>query len=840
MNKFIFSIENQQITQTKFSGGKGSNLARLKEQGFNVPPFFIISSSLYQHIIKINEIDQFIQKAVLEKSVASFNKIQSAILRAEIPEFIIAQIKDSFKNLIQNSGYKAVAVRSSALAEDLQDRSFAGQLESYLDIRDEKQLLEGIKKCWASLWNERVFNYISKIQTEFAPQPIAVIVQQKIPSEFSGVCFTLDPTDAAQQWMMIEAHQGIGAELVAGKTNPFRYRAHRKSLEIKADSTQSVSPLISIDKITELAQTCLKIEKYFGAPQDIEWAFYQNEFYILQSRPITATARKSATLATKLWSNYFFGERFPQPVSPLGWSILKPMIENNAFREPLKFLGFNELARSRITKCFYGRPYTRLEVFQALHSLFPTAYVSADKRQLFYDQPVSLRQSLIKVFKNIFAILKSLISTTDWIPPIHLRNWQRFLNYYCAKIQSLNKLEQQILSDEQLWQLNFQAERLSDRLLQLHRWSITFAELIFHFLIFLIRNWLPRMEADQIVVALHRSIPGNKTVEMNIELWKLSCQLKDNRSLSPGGGWDLLLIATPDWKSFIKKFGHRSTTLDIAAPTFEEDVDYIRNFIQPYLSVTPELSPDITRINFEQQRLHQRQAVFENLSKQPWGFLKRQFLKMLLNWSEQFFLLRENQRHYWHQALAINRRLFLEFGKRWFGDNWLEKSEHVFFLTRKEVEQALSQQKFVSKSEIEKRIIQQQQWQGIQPPAIIDESIPAQLDAKVFDKKLVGIGASPGVVTGQARVLTALQQMAQIQPGEILVVPTTDPGWTPLFGIIKGLVMEVGGVLSHGSIVAREFGIPAVTSVVQATAIIKTGTRVTVDGTEGMVWINDD
>jgi len=831
MNKFILSTQHPDSFKPKFSGGKGANLARLSNNGFNVPPYFILSSSLYDHIIKINKIDQLINKNALHQSIAAYRQIQSKILAAEIPEFIIAQINSAFKNLIQQSVFKTVAVRSSALGEDLQDHSFAGQLETYLNLQDEQQLLEGIKKCWASLWNERAYSYFSKIRDSFFPRSLAVIVQQMIPAEYAGICFTLDPTDVEQDWLMIEAHEGIGADIASGNVNPSRYRVHRKSFKIQAEQS-----LLDERQLVELARTGLKIEQSFRAPQDIEWAIFQDKIYILQSRPITTTVMKQINPAGKLWSSYFFGERFPQPVSPLGWSILKPLIEKNAFREPLHLLGFNELARSRLTKCFYGRPYTKLEIFQALHSLFPTAYVSSDKRKLFYDKSVSLRESLIKIFKNIFPILKSLISTTDWIPPLHLRNWKRFLNYHLEKIQSRQKLDLPILSDEQLWQLNLQAERLSDRLLNLHRWSITFAELIYHFLMFLIRNWLPQMEADQIVIALHRGIPGNKTIEMNIELWNLG---HSNR-FHPPTGWNRFLIATPGWKSFLQKFGHRSTSLDIAVPTFAENVNYIQSLIQPYLSLPRVQSPEKKQINFEQQRANQHRVVSKYLSKQAWGFLKKQFFKILLNWSEQLFLLRENQRHYWHQALAINRKLFLELGRRLVDRGWLENQDHIFFLTRNEVEQALFRQKFVSQLEIESRIKLHQQWHQLQPSAMIDESIPNQFEAKKTSKELVGIGASPGVVTGQARVLTALQETAQIQPGEILVVPTTDPGWTPLFGIVQGLVMEIGGVLSHGAIVAREFGIPAVTSVAQATSRIATGMKITVDGNKGMVWINDD
>jgi phosphohistidine swiveling domain-containing protein len=836
MDKFILSIQNKQIAETKFSGGKGSNLSRLIAAGFNVPPFFSLSASLYQHIVQINSIDEIIHRAASPGTVQKFYQIRSAILDAEIPEAISNQIISAWKYLIQNSPFKSVAVRSSALAEDLSDHSFAGQLESYLDIQqDERQLLESIKKCWASLWNERVYHYISTTQSKFFPQPIAVIVQQMIPAEYAGVCFTLDPTDAKQQWMMIEAHSGIGEDIVGGKVNPVQYRVHRKTLRIRAGSDDR-QQLFDYQKIQQLARICRKIERYFGTPQDIEWAFYQDKFYFLQSRPITTTARKPASSSEKLWSNYFFGERFPQPVSPLGWSILRPLIEKNAFREPLNFLGFHVLARSRITKCFYGRPYTKLEVFQALHSFLPTAYVSLDKRKLFYDESVSLRQSVVKILKNIFPILKSLLSTSNWIPPVHLRNWRRFLNYFLEKIQPLRQVNLQILSDDQLWHKNLQAEQLSDRLLSLHRWSITFAELIYHFISYLIQNWFSQLDAEQTVIELHRGLPGNKTVEMNIELWKLS----RNRFHPPTGGWNRYLATTQNWKSFVQKFGHRSTSLDIYVLTFKEDINYILELVEHYSSLLSEMSPIAKQKNFKRQREELIQAVYQNLSNQSFGILKKIVFKILLNWSEQFVLLRENQRYYWHQALTINRKIFKELGKRFFDRGWLEQPEHIFFLTRDEIKRVILSNASISKAKMEQRLRQHQQWQKIQPPALIDESVLFQGESQIIGKKLVGIGVSPGVVSGKARVLTGLREMSQIQPGEILVVPTTDPGWTPLFGIIKGLVMEIGGVLSHGAIVAREFGIPAVTSVAQATSIIDTGIQITIDGKEGMVWIHDD
>jgi pyruvate,water dikinase len=320
---------------------------------------------------------------------------------------------------------------------------------------------------------------------------------------------------------------------------------------------------------------------------------------------------------------------------------------------------------------------------------------------------------------------------------------------------------------------------------------------------------------------------------MNIELWNLSRSQRFHR----WERWNRSLVASEDWKVFVQKFGHRSTCLDIYVPTFAEDKNYILELAQQYQSLSPELSPEKKQKDFEQLREERYKSILKILSQQHFGFFKKLFFKILMNWSEQFFLLRENQRYYWHQALAINRAIFLEFGRRFFDRGWLEQQENIFFLTRSEIEKFFTNKPALQNSIIENRIKQHQNWQTIQPPALIDESNPSPTNLLITGKQLAGIGANPGIVTGDARVVMTFQEMSQVQPGEILVVPTTDPGWTPMFGIIKGLVMEVGGVLSHGSIVAREFGIPAVTSVQQATSLISSGMSITVDGNKGVVWI---
>ncbi len=849
MTNFILTIENDHIFSTDFSGGKGSNLAHLTKVGINVPSFFILGSSLYKHIIKLNDIEKLIGRVSIKKSQSIISEIQSAIITAKIPESIAIQITCAFKDLIQNSHFQTVAVRSSALEEDLQNYSFAGQLDSYLNIKDEKQLLESIKKCWASLWNERVLAYTSKHKRKLSFKSMAVVVQQMIPVEISGICFTNDPRDLIRESLIIEAHKGIGAEIVGGKTIPTNYHIRRRDLEV--DKTiypkdqKEQQELLTETKLKELARLCLEIETYFATPQDIEWGLYKNKFYFLQSRPITTLERKRPIKQDEIWCNYFFAERFPQPVSPLGWTILKPLIEKNAFREPLHFLGFHDLAQSEITRCFSGRPFTNLKVFRALHYCFPTSFVSADKRNVFYDYPISTKESVKRIIRRLFPFINALLKSANWIPPIHLKNWNRFLNHYIHQIHQLNSLDYKSLSDQSLWQLNYKAEHLTDRLLNLHRWSITFAELIYHFLDFILQKWLPQINAATTLVDLHRGIPGNKTVEMNIELRKLSELMTQKLSKFKEKGIhhnSNELSHIPMWELFFEKYGHRSISLDIYIPTWSEDNNFIIKLIEQYKTSSNQFVPTVLQRQYQKRRKEASETIFQTLAKQPGGFTKRKIFEILLHWSQHFFRLRENQRYYWHQALAVHRKIFVELGVRFSQNGWLKKPEMIFFLTKFEIQKILQSQKanieFTKKAK--QRFEQFERWKNVHPPALIDQSISEQFHLKRKVKKLNGIGVSPGIVSGKARVLTSLRESSKIRQGEILVVPTTDPSWTPLFGLIHGLVMEVGGVLSHGSIIAREFGTPAVTSVERVTSIIETGMRITVDGNEGMVWILDD
>ncbi len=829
----ILSIRDRNILKPKFSGGKGANLARLVRCGFNVPPFFILSNSLYQHVMKINRIDRLIHHFRSNPSNDQLAAIRSEILAAIIPDEMVNAIQAAMRELLRDAPIKALAVRSSGLAEDQSDRSFAGQLDSFLNIQDESQLIEAIKRCWASLWSERIQAYGALTKKRFPSRSMAVIVQQMVPAEYAGICFTIDTGDRAQQWLLIEAKPGSGAELAAGTVNPWRYRVHRRRFTVEGE------PLaFDPELLTGLARTALDIERSFKAPQDIEWAIFRRQIFILQSRPITTSPSHLPIQTKRLWSNYFFAERFPLPVSRLGWSILKPIIENNAFREPLCFLGFNKLAQSQITRCLFGRPYTRLDVFQALHSLFPSDYVALDKRTLFYLQPISIVQSFHQMLKRIIPIAKSLVTTSDWVPPLHLRNWKRFLPGYCREIHLLQHRDLSHLSAQELQQTLGAAERLSNGLLKLHRWSITFAELLYHFLIVLIRKWLPGWDADPSMTALHRGLPGNLTVEMNIALWQMSQHIDINTFQVTENS--VKLRNAVGWQSFIERFGHRSISLDIAAPTFAEDELYLIRLIQQYRAQLDEPSPEIIQRDFEQERLETEAAVLHNLSSQRVGWFKSRCFEILLRWSQQFFLLRENQRHYWHHALALKRKIALEMGRRFALQGWLDNPEQIFFLSRNEAIQALLHHHRPQKSEIITRIAQHQHWHQIHPPALIDESQVDISESIENLNKLIGIGASPGIATGIARILTTPQQVNLLQPGDILVVPTTDPGWTPLFRTIRALVMEVGGVLSHGAIIAREFGIPAVSSVDRATSRIPNGAKITVDGNSGMVIIHED
>ncbi|MFQ6618167.1 MAG: PEP/pyruvate-binding domain-containing protein, partial [Fidelibacterota bacterium] len=459
MFRYILTVDDPEILNKSVSGGKGSSLAGLLKKGFPVPPFFILSVNGYRSFIRrigiqkrIENLEKILKSYKLDEIREDIKGIKQLIISSKIPQAIRKEIDENLWRL-RSGGKGSFSIRSSAISEDSASLSFAGQFKSFLNLHTLDEILQAIKHIWVSLLDDSSIFYHVEKGISISNTKMAVVIQQFIPAQFSGVSFTIDPTTGKER-IIIEANWGLGTTVVGGGADIDRYAVSKKDIVIiekvigrktvystpgeessgisehKIPEDKRDKAVLSDERLRALAIISRDIESKSGAPQDIEWSFFKDKFYILQSRPVT-TSIPLYKIETegKIWTNYFFAERFTQPVSPLGWTILKRYIEKNAFREPLSFLGYRELSRSKITKLFYGRPYTDVEVFHKLYGFFPLKYISEDKRKLI------LLGKVPEVKINYLSIFVSLFKDLNWIVPVHMKNWKRYIRSYDRKLK---------------------------------------------------------------------------------------------------------------------------------------------------------------------------------------------------------------------------------------------------------------------------------------------------------------------------------------------------------------------------------------------------------------------
>ncbi|MDZ7346404.1 MAG: hypothetical protein ONA69_06355 [candidate division KSB1 bacterium] len=495
-------------------------------KGFNVPPFIVIST-----------------KSFLEFE----NEAVRRLFRQRLAKIFQSQ------GILFPQG--KIAVRSSAPYEDTQDTSLAGQLETVLDVSDEKELIKAIITVKSSAASNKIKSYRRHVKGESRSTEIAVIIQQQIEPEISGVMFTSHPL-SHQDLMVIEAVRGPCSNLVSGRTSPKQFiidkSAHQIIDQIEGDYADLV---VDPERLNELIQLGATVERLFHQPMDIEWGFARNRLWLFQARPITTLQQSKIRIDQKKreWTNFFFAERFDRPISPLAWSFLFPLISRRALADPLWYLGKEKLFKqSKLITQFEGVPYARLDAFRALYSIIPYRLLPADKRQFFSPQR---HKQLYLICRALPALVsRLLIQDPQWIPWLNLRQWRRFSSVCEKKIKQLNEqLEQEDL--ENLCDILESTYRLSDHFLSIHRWSITFAdlfaELLYHFL--------------------------QKTLQSGNKVQDLLSGLPDNASVQAETALDALDVENKDEvQKFINCYGHRSQSLDFSLPTWGESIYAIK------------------------------------------------------------------------------------------------------------------------------------------------------------------------------------------------------------------------------------------------------------------------
>jgi pyruvate,water dikinase len=557
-----------------------------------------------------------------------------------------------------------------------------------------------------------------------------------------------------------------------------------------------------------------------------------------------------------LWTAGFFNERFPDVVSPLGWSVVRRLVECTAFRQPLSFIGYRLPQEYPLTKLFRGHIYTNVGVFQRLYRVFPRTLVPRDAGRYFPDADVSLRHTVPPPNPMLFlySVLRTLMSEPGW-HPFNYAVWDRFTHRFDRQVTDCLR---EIEADDRPAALLQQIDRLMDAsldLLRLHRWSLTYADVLYELLQRLLSVWVDAGDASEISAALISGLP-NKSTETDIALWRLAqraagldAESLDHLRAERFGAFLDGLGSTEAGqrfqralRDFLAHYGHRSPSLDLWHAAYTDDPTGVLAPVTRLLDIGGE-GPLAREQTQEQRRLSAVHRVCQRLG----SFSIRWWIFRLLLWfTQRYAVLREDQRFYWQKSMHAKRQAFLRIGQALAAEGVIAQDDDIFFLTLDEVTGVV--RGWLKVPELRNLILgrrsQFEALHGTAYPAFLrgetplDETGPATARA---GQHFSGLAASPGRVRGPAVVVggpTALSDAwRRVSSGSILVTSSTDPAWTPLFLQVSGLVMERGGQLSHGAVVAREYGLPAVVGVAGVLDCIVDGQLIEVDGSKGTVTL---
>jgi rifampicin phosphotransferase len=874
-------------------GGKGANLARLARRGFSVPGGFMISTHAYQHFTRDLHgwLGAQIQQTQTDDPDALekvSDLIRTRFRQTEIPAEMAAAICDVYVEL----GRPPVAVRSSATAEDLPDLSFAGQQDTFLNIIGEEALLHAVRECWSSLWTARAIGYRSRNAIDHAGVALAVVVQEMVQSEVSGVLFTADPLSGRRTETVIDATWGLGEALVSGLVEPDHYvvqtetgRILEKRLGAKATVIRGVAgggtitesagaagdQALPDEAIQELARLGKAVADEYAAPQDIEWAFTSGRLYLLQSRPITSLyplPRRKDADGLRIYLSFGAIQGMLAPLTPLGQDSLRLAAAGGAnlfgYKADMKSQGVFNIAGERIWIDLTNVLRNGLGRKFFTHILPIVDPGSGDALRSLFEDP--------RLAPTADGLSQA---TIERVRPLALRIGKRLLMGLLRPGQALHAVQATV--EDALAQTRkaaSSAQSLADAI-ALHERICTaaFALLIPTFMPRIAAGYLPlnllhRLATyltaidpaidGQTAMAFTRALPHNVTTEMDLALWQLAQAIRQNEEATAvvkngeaaqlaqrylEGG--LPQAAQQALQRFLDRYGMRGLAeIDFGRQRWREDPTPLIRTLQSYLTIdAPNMAPDAVFQRGEEAAVDAIEQLAQAAQRQ-WGRAGGSLVRWLAWRVRTLAGLRESPKFTIIQLFGISRQVLLRQGEALVAAGILDRADDLFFLLLDELKvlsmgapgdwrKLVARRRHTFERELRRQPIPRLL---LSDGAAIYEGMGA---VEGVDGVIVGSPVSAGVVEGRVRVVFDPSD-ANLQPGEILVCPGTDPAWTPLFLAAGGLVMEVGGLMTHGSVVAREYGIPAVVGVDRATQRLKTGQRVRVDGAMGQIVVIED
>ena len=860
-------------------GGKALNLGIMSSAGLPVPGGFCVTTDAYRSVVA-DQLDDLMGKlgdaTDRGEATAAAGKARGRVLSVELPPQLRIAIADHYQALGDN---EPVAVRSSATAEDLAYASFAGQQDTYLNVVGSAALLDAVRRCWASLWTDRAVSYRNANAIDHRSVALAVVVQRMIDATTAGVMFTANPITGTRHETVIDASPGLGEAVVSGAVNPdhFVVNAVDQSIvtrrlgdkrimitslpgggtELRELTGGSSEACLNDEQVLQLVDLGQQVQRQYGAPQDTEWALDSaGTFWLTQARPITTLYPQARTHGPglRVLMCLSLAQGLTRPITPMGIAAVR-------------LIGTSVATEVRIP------PDEPLAGPAAMH---------APGQRLYLDLTSALRnrlgrRAIIGAFTVMEAraatVLKrlaerpefSLIQTRDHTMLRHiagalLRNKVPFR--MIAGLINPNLAYRGIATTERRLRraltlpanatasqrLDFVEQRLGSLFLLMPR---TFAYAVGGLLMLRVSRQLlgDAAEPGELQEVL-RGLPHNVTTEMDLELWGLTEKIRNDQpshgAFTESSVPDLLQryrerklppVAQRGLQSFLRRYGHRAVAeIDLGIPRWSDDPSHLLGVISNYLRLnTDDLDP-IAQFHAGQARA---ESMITTLTERMAE--RSQVRARMVGWAlrrvRQLVGLRESPKFLLIVALATMREHLKVIGRQLAANKLIDQVDDVFFLDLGEVRQGLSGENVQPLVVVRREAYEQELKRRHIPRLLLSDGTEPEAIAGAaagVDGALVGSPASTGTVTGPARVV--LDPVgAHLEPGEILVAPSTDPGWTPLFLTAGGLVMEMGGSNSHGAVVAREYGIPAVVGVPDATHKIETGQLITVDGAAGLV-----
>ena len=858
----VLGLEEVDKTQVELVGGKGAHLGELSRiEGVRVPAGFCVTTDAFRRIMaeapsiddrvdRLSRLNPDDREAIRTLSA----EIRRTLEGIAIPDDLAVAMTRSLAGLGEQAGY---AVRSSATAEDLPTASFAGQQDTYLNVVGPAAILQHVSRCWASLFTERAVTYRQRNGFDHRKVHMAVVVQRMVFPQAAGILFTADPVTSNRKVASVEATFGLGEALVSGLVNADMYKVRdgevvaktvaTKQLAIHAspaggtqeeaiDPEQQGQPALTDAQVVRLAQLGRRIEAHFGHPQDIEWCLVDDGFQIVQSRPITTLFPIPATSDQEnhVYISVGHQQMMTDPMKPLGlsfWQMTTP--------RPMYVAGgrlFVEVARDLASPAIRAR---LLEAAGKSDPLIGDALQSIVDRGDFIPSlpdeglggaPAGAAQAPIETDPAIVTDLigRNQESIAALKRDIRTKSGAALFDFILADIQELRR----ILFDPRSHQVFMSAMEAT--------WWLNEQ----------LQAWLGEKNAAD---TLTQSVPNNVTSEMGLALLDVADVIRPHsevvaflQHLEDDGFLDELAKlaggreARDAIRAFLDMYGMRCVgEIDITRPRWSERPTTL---VPVILGNIKNFEPGAGEQRFEQGRQQawtKEQELLERLRALPDGEQKAEEVKRMIDRVRTFIGYREYPKYGMVSRYFVYKQALLEEAGGLVQAHVLREKEDIFYLTFQELHDTV-RTNHVDYQLISKRKDAFRSYQVLTPPRVLTSDGEVIAGAYRRDDvpagALVGLPVSAGIIEGRARVIHDMAE-ADLEPGDILVTAYTDPSWSPLFVAITGLVTEVGGVMTHGAVIAREYGLPAVVGVEHATRLIRDGQRIRVHGTDGYVEI---